>query len=419
MKLSPFLLAGSLAANAALVAVLLFRPAPAASPPSVGARDQRQAAPTGATDAPRADALLAALASGDSAAMTAAGVPLDVVRQLAAARAFGRLAAVARATERPDPAGPYWRNSRSHLPPPSREQRAERTAAEREFERAMREAFGDTWNDEWRGGRYSFLPAERQELLRRIERDYEDMRRELAADAGDVQLPSDREKQRLLTAEMERDLAAALTPAERAEIERRSSPSARAIIDQFGDLLASEDEYKQLYALRKAFDDRYNVAGRPRTPEEERQRAEAERTLNDHLRAALGDERWGAVSRGSDREYQTLGTLTARLGLPAATPDLVYAVRESFAAQSLALHQDATLADAERRRQITALAGRARDELRAKLGPEGAEAYLPHSGWVQALQRGAAFVTQPRLLPPGSARPPAHTTAYPLPTPKR
>ncbi len=419
-------LAGSLAVNAALVTVLLFRSAPAVVRPVSSARAAAHSSDAAA--AARAnEALIAALTSGDAAAMTAAGVPMEVVRQLAAARAFARLAALSRAIERPPAAAEYWRNTRALRSPPSREQRSEQRAAEREFETAMREAFGDGWNEDWRGGRYSFLPADRQEQLRRIERDYEEMRREISADGPDLQLPADREKLKLLNAEMERDLAATLSPAERQQIELRSSNTARAIIDHYGDVLASEEEYQRLYALRKAFDDRYNTEDyhtRPHTPEENRARAEAERKLNDDLRAAIGEDRWASASRANDNEYLTLGALASRLGLAAGTPDAVYALRESYAAQSLALHSNAALSETERRKQLTELATRAKSELRERLGADGADAYARQAGWVQTLQSGAAFVTDARLLPPGTPRPPSGATAYRLPatavpTPKR
>lgn len=426
MKPLVALLAVSLVANTALAILLLRRPAPAAPRTAPSVRITGQSLKPSESEAQRADTLLAALAGSDTGAMIAAGVPAEIARHLAAARAFGRLASVAREIESPPDSTEFWRRSRARRPPPTREQLLERQSAERQFEVAMREAFGDGWNNDARGGRYGFLSPERRELVRRIERDYEDMQQEIGLDAAAVQLRSDNEKRELLRREMERDIRAALSPAERAEVERRSSPSANVIIDQFGDILASEEEYARLYALRKAFDDRFDAANSPRTPETKRLREEAERQLNDELRAVVGEERWGAVSRSNDREYHALTAVTTRLGLPSSTPELIYSVRETYATQSLALHQDTALTDAARRAQLAALAARAKDELRAKLGQDGAEAYVPHAGWVQAMHNGTAFVTQARLLPPGTARPTGTTSFYllrpktaPAPTPKR
>jgi hypothetical protein len=428
MKPLPLFLALSLAANAALVAVLvLSRPESAPKPPVPGTAPVRRpgaaVAPTAGPD--RAGALVAALAAGDAAALTAAGVPAEVVRQLAAVRAFARLFELGRTLDRPPPPDPteYWRNRGAvPRPPPTREQRLERLQAEREFDRAMRAAFGPDWAGDTRAARYSFLPETKRDQLLRIERDYEEMQREVSLDADGFQLAADRAKTRLLNAEKERDLAAALTPAEREQLELRNSRTAQNLINRYGDVIASEEEYRRLYARQKAFDDRYATDdwfSRPRTPEENRARAEAERQLNDDLRALLGEDRWGALARTNDGEYRTLTTLAARLGQPAALADQVYALRDAYAAQSAALNQNAALSAADRKTIFAELANRARADLRARLGADGAEAYLPRASWVQMLQGGTAFTTDPRQLPPGSPRPGGGTSVFPLPAPPR
>jgi len=421
MKPPTLLLATSLAANAALLALLLFRPAPSDSASAMVA--PAALADSAPASSAKNDALVAALASGDAAALTAAGISPEVINQLAAARAFGRLAKLAREQDRPSGGAPteYWRKVRQAPPPrTTREQRAERAAAEREFEATMRAAFGeDPFGGS--GDRMAFLPAATREKLRQIERDYEEMRRDVSQDSDGIQLPADREKWRLLEAEKQRDINAALAPSEREQLELRTSRSANIVIERYGDILASEDEYKRLFALQKAFDDKYSTPdyqGRPRTPEENRVRSEAERQLNDELRATLGEDRWAAIPRASDNEYRSLNTIASRLGLPAAIPDQVYAVRDTYAAQSAAINQNVALTPAERRTQFTELVNRAKADVRAKLGPEGADTYVRQAGWLQLLQNGTAFTTDARQLPVGSPRPTGNATAFPLPPPR-
>ena len=420
MKPTTLLLVASLTANAALVAIVWLRLAP---PAPVAGSGRSASGESRATGARKPDALNAALASGDVAALTAAGVSPEIINQLAAARAFGRLAKIAREQDRLTAPAPtdYWRKVRATPPARlTREQRAERSAAEQEFSEAMRLAFGE---DPFSGNpsRNAFLSPSARDRLARIDRDYDEMRREVSQDAQGVQLATDREKLRLLDAERERDIAAVLSPAEQEQMSLRASHSANVIIDRYGDLLASEDEYKQLYAIQKAFDDKYSTRDytmRPRTPEEERARADAERQLNDNLRAAIGEDRWAAISRDNDNEYRALNTLTTRLGLPAEMPDQVYALRDTYAAQSIAINQNIALTAAERRTQMTDLANRAKADLRAKLGPDGADNYVRQATWLQALQDGRAFTTDAHQLPAGSPRPPGNTTAFPLPAPR-
>ncbi|MBI5769434.1 MAG: hypothetical protein HZA93_16690 [Verrucomicrobia bacterium] len=421
MKLAPAVLAVSLAANIGLVA-LLWRRSETTPPAPHAPAEPRAPDAALAAEAKKRDTLLAALSGGDPAAMTAAGVPAEVANHLAAARAFGRLAALER-DGRGKVAVPaeYWRRGPGKpRPPPTREQRAERSAAEREFEVAMKKAFGEDPFGGGGDGRFGFLAAATRERLERIERDYDEMRREVSLDAEGFQLAADREKLKLLETEKQRDLMAAMTPAERDQFELRSSPAANAIIGRYGDILASEDEFRRLFTIQKAFDEKYSSPDyqlRPRTPEENRQRAEAERQLNDDLRAAIGDDRWAATSRANDREFQSLTTLAARLNLPAATADQVYALRDNYAAQSAAINQNATLSATERRSQLTALAGRAKADLGARLGTDGGDAYARSASWVNLLQNGQAFTTDARQLPAGSPRP-GGGTAFQLPAPR-
>ena len=421
MKPPTLLLAASLAANAALLALLCFRSAPSDSASATVAPSAL--ADSAPASSAKNDALVAALASGDAAALTAAGVSPEVINQLAAARAFGRLAKLAREQDRPGGGAPaeYWRKVRQAPPPrTTREQRAERAAAEREFEATMRAAFGeDPFGGS--GDRMAFLPAATREKLRQIERDYEEMRRDVSQDSDGIQLPADREKWRLLEAEKQRDINAALSPAERDQFELRSSHSAHAIIDRYGDILASEDEYKRLFAIQKAFDDKYSTPDyqmRDHTPEENRARTEAERKLNDDLRAALGDDRWAAIPRENDNEYRSLTALATHLNLPAATPVQIYQLRDAYAGRSLAINQNPALNATERRAQFGELATRAKAELGAILGADGAGAYTRSAGWVNMLQNGTAFTTDARQLPAGSPRPSANATTFAFPPPR-
>ena len=72
------------------------------------------------------DPLLAALVSGDAAALRSAGAPDEVARDLALGHALARLQVRLRAVQPASPADPrYWRNAAYLRNPYTREQRAE------------------------------------------------------------------------------------------------------------------------------------------------------------------------------------------------------------------------------------------------------------------------------------------------------
>jgi hypothetical protein len=392
MKPVTLLLAGSLAANVLLVGWYLARsegasrpanarPAPVATPAASGSR------------AADAEALRVALATGDAAALAAAGVSPDIARQLAIGRAFERYAQRSAAGREPATDGRWWRNT------PGRRDREPELVARRELSDALSAALGHDPLKLSGGGddaTLSFLPPAKREALRRIVQDYDEMIAKFSSDG--IQLPSDREKLDLLRAERDRDIAALLTPAERAQYEMRTSALAAQVRARYGDAIGSEAEFKTIYELQKAFDERFPreaFTGRI-SPELMQQRAEAERQLQQEIRAALGEQRYAELRRTSDPDLRVVDSLVSRLNLPAGTTDQIASARDSYAAASQRINSDATLTPQDRRTQIQELAARARGELAQTLGGEAADVYAQRSSWITMLQNGVAFTTDPR-----------------------
>jgi len=378
MKLPLLLLAGSLAANAALVVVLARRPAtPAPAAP----------APARPAPAPDPDARLrAALASGQARDLEAAGLDAAAARDLLLGR---RLAA---ALQRPRPAAGerWWRADPA-------------TAQGREqLRRELGLLLGETLGDDagLAGPGLDFLSPEKRAALRRIDQDYAELRARFGA--GGIVLPSDRERLRLLAAERERDLAALLTPAEREAYDLRLSPSAAVVRARYGEGLETEEEFRRVFALQRAFDARFPAeTGAARNdPAGRQQFAEAQRQLDNDVRAALGEAAYARVRRAQDTDLRNLEGLATRLNLPSDTTTRLAAAREAFAAASQQVQADPNLPPDQRRTRVQALATEARTALAQTLGAEAAEAYARQSPWVTMLQGGLAFsLTPPADLP--------------------
>jgi hypothetical protein len=235
--------------------------------------------------------------------------------------------------------------------------------------------------------------------------------------AGGVQLASDKEKLKLLRAERERDIAALLTPEELLAFEMRTSATAATVKSRYGDGIQTEDDYRKIYALQKAFDERFPLealSGRI-TPETMRARAEAQKKLQDDIQAALGESAYASLRRATDPDLRSVDSLVARLNLPPATTDQVALARESFAAASQRISADAAVPLAQRRAQIQELGTRARSEIQKALGTEAAEAYAQRSPWMGMLQNGLAYSTTPQAGSPGAMLPGASSqSVYPI-----
>lgn len=397
MKKSSVLLAVSLAANVAFLGSYYAThrtEAPGATAVAPAAKG-----PSSPAAAAGHDALKAALASGDAAALEAAGLTAEAARDVVLGRALARFAAKMRAAQSGAAAdGKWWRN-RNAFTNPGREQSI---LARRELSDAMMAAFGEDFIAGGAPGQLSFLSPQKREALRNIMQDYEEMMAKYGAQGG-VQLASDREKLKLLTAERDRDLAALLTPDELLAYQMRTSATGANLRSRFGDAVASEEDFKKLFVLQKAFDEKYamdSFNGRL-TPDLMRQRMEANQQLQADMRAAVGDDAYKALQRAADNDVRTLDSLVSRLNLPAETTDKILSARDSYSAESKKIMADASTPFPQRREQMQALAARAKTELAGTLGTEAAEAYAQRSGWVNMLQGGMGFSTNPKDAPSG------------------
>ncbi len=389
MKPTTLLLIASLLANVALLTLVATRSAPAGPAPSASTAAQTGGAKPSVSDA----ALRQALVSGNTAALEAAGLDPALARELAIGRAFTRLAGRVQANKAAAADTRWWRNTRN-----SATAQEEQLQLRREITDALVAAGIDPSGITTRGdsNQLAFLPAAKRDALRRINQDYDEMMAKFSD--GGVQLASDRERLKLLRAEKERDIAALLTPEERLAYEMRTSNSAAVVRARYGDGIQSEEDYRKIYALQKAFDDKFSLdtLNARNNPEGMNAFAAAQRQLQDDIRAALGDSAYTQLRRATDPDLRTVDSLVTRLNLPATTTDRVAAARESFATESQRINADANVPATQRRTQIQELANRAKSEVQQLLGAEAADAYAQRSPWINMLQGGLAFATTPR-----------------------
>lgn len=386
MKPVTLLLSASLIANVAFVAFVATR---SGESPSSGST-AHEVRTTGAS-AGNLDALRAALASGDAAALKAAGVPADIARDLALGRALARFQQKVQAARTNNTGDGRWWRSRN-----ATRSREEELLAQRELSDALINAYGD---DLGLGGtdsaQLSFLSADKRAALRRISQDYNEMMAKFGTNG--IQLASDKEKLRLLRAERDRDIAALLTPSELADYQLRTSATATNLRNRYGDAIDNEDDFKKLYTLQKAFDDKFPAdafTGRV-SPDALKARSEAQAQLQTDIQAALGDDKYAAIRRATDPELKALDSLVSRIGLPADTTTKVAASRDTYAAESQRINADTSLSFPDRRAKLQDLGNRAKAELTSTLGAEAADAFAQRANWVGMLQNGLAFSTSP------------------------
>lgn len=403
MKALPLLLAVSLVANAAFVAAPLLRTSDAgssASPSRPSAAGTKTAAAASSSTPASAD-VIEQLRSGDAESLRdilrAAGLPDETVRMIVGSAIWKRYSERMKALQpKPSPDKPWWKEDNNWYGNMTREQRAEMRRIQREAnEESIRILGADKNNHGWgyQDPRLSFLPEEKRKDLQEVEQDYQDLIQEVQQDMNGFALPSDAEKIRFLMEEKKRDLAAMLTPAELADYELRMSRTAQQLRWKMSKFDGSEEEYRKIFAVQKAFDDsqQLDAWGNPmdRSPDAWKKRQEGEKQVAEQLKASLGAERYTAYMRSQNHEYQQLQTAAKRLDLPPETATTVFNLRYEVATEAKRIADNKDVDYDQKIRLLADLTKRTREQVQASLGAEAAEVYLKNGmNWLTNVEQG-------------------------------
>jgi hypothetical protein len=186
---------------------------------------------------------------------------------------------------------------------------------------------------------------------------------------GEPITAAERQRLRMIRQERSQQLDAALTPDERQWYDLWMSPSANAVRYSMYGMEASEQEFLQVYGLRRAFDNEWN-------PDEidwnndqmvnTYQQARAE--LESQVRQQLGDERYMQYRRGSDPDYHHLNTAVSRYGLARSKANEAYDIKVTVQQMSAQIRADASLTASQQDEAIAAVKAEEEAYLRQLLG---------------------------------------------------
>jgi hypothetical protein len=401
MKALPVVITLSLAANAALIALVLNTPSRGGSAAEEATAAKRSAAsgsavaaksPAESVDIKTWSDLSAGDLSAQVARLRAAGFPPSVVRAMVAAQLGENYSARRKELMASRSSAPFWERNE---PADPKVQAALRELS-RDYTKQMKDLLGSHPYDDdpayaaYQRRQFGDLPADKVEQLVQVRRDYDELRSEIyAAARGGAMLPEDRAKLALLDKEQRADFAKMLTPQELENYELRSSNTANSMrysLDAFG---PNEAEFRAIYQLQRPFDEKYSTAFMMGQPSEEqmKQRQEAQKELTAQIKAALGPERAAEYERATDYQFQQVNRIVSRLDLPKETAAQVWEVQKDIQQRAAALRSTPGLSPAARTEQLAALAQEATTKVGGALGPRGLEVYKQYSGsWIQNLQ---------------------------------
>ncbi len=324
-----------------------------------------------------------------AARLRAEGVPDRAGRLLVEDLLRSRYLVLERELLGADGASDFWKVAASAT---DREKQARLRALDRAHRDLLTELYGA---DEFAAAererrRRLFGPLGDDKLVRvdRIHADYGEMAEDIRAQVGGAFSAEDRETLALLEQERRKDVAAVLSADELEIYDLQTSATARMLRARLAGFAPTEAEFRALFALHRECEGRLGGGG---DEVHQRERATAEKELDERIKAALGAARHDEYRRLQEPGHRMTARIAERFNLPARRAAEVGALKRATEDRLQVLRGDKSLTGDATRQVLAGIEREASERLTGLLGAEGAELYRRTSAgaWLRALERVA------------------------------
>ena len=193
--------------------------------------------------------------------------------------------------------------------------------------------------------------------------------------------------------EGEAELARLLTPKEKEDYDLRLSQTAMMMRMQMTDFEPSEQEFRDVFKLKKKFDDDFGgqFGMMSQDKEEQAKRAKAQGELDGQLKTMMGDARYADYQRGQDWAYGAMSKVAERQGLPKEAAVKVYDMKKAAEDQANKLRMDPSLSNEQRQSALQAIRAATEQSITATFGQKGYESYASQQGayWLKHISPDA------------------------------
>ncbi len=234
-----------------------------------------------------------------------------------------------------------------------------------------------------------FLPASKQTAAMEIEQKFAAKLMKSVGNAGSGDLDSLKDMQKVQK-EKEAELAKVLSPQELEDYNLRMSQTAHMIRFQLASFEPNEQEFRDIFKTKKAFDDEFGGFGIKPTDKAEAEKYDAaKKEMDTQLKETLGD-RYADYARAQDYAYQGIYNLTQKQGLPKETAVAVYDMKKSAEAEAKKVRADQSLSAEQRQAALQGIADETGRSMRGAMGDKAFESYQknPSANWLKNLNGG-------------------------------
>ena len=165
----------------------------------------------------------------------------------------------------------------------------------------------------------------------------------------------------------------------------RKSNTAHKLRSQIAGFDPSEEEFRTVFKLKRAFDEEYGEMGI--NPDLLEEQLKAQKTLNEQIRQSLGDERYADYERAQDYQFQQIHSSLKKADLGTGEAIQVYDMQKVAQDAALQLRGNQTLNEAERRERLRQIRNETESAIQQVVGTEGWEKFNrpSNTGWLQRI----------------------------------
>jgi hypothetical protein len=168
-----------------------------------------------------------------------------------------------------------------------------------------------------------------------------------------------------------------LTPAEKEQLDLTLSQTAQNMRSQLGAFNSTEQEFREIFKIRKKFDDEFQPSGRASDPAGTDRREAAFFESERQIRQLLGDARYNEYRNSRDFVPNTpLRQIAEAEGIPNERATQVLEIRDTAREQALKIRTDAALSGAQREVTLATIQTQTRNAITGVLGEKAATAYF-------------------------------------------
>ncbi len=234
-----------------------------------------------------------------------------------------------------------------------------------------------------------FLPPGKREKIQALRKESRDTVQAITDRAKGNLTPVDREAIAQARAKEQSEMRATLTPEEFDQYVLRVSATANSVRSSLLGFDPSREEFEAVFWAQTELNNKFkSYTGDPRDPEHLKVRAEAQKAMEERIRATLGEQRYAEYQKTRNPDFRDLYRFAQQMGLSKDVAKQAYEIKTMTEQHVMQLQANASLTPEQRQAAHQAIVKETRTMLGELMGAEAFQNYERGRGhWLRNMGR--------------------------------